>query len=241
MAHANIARCNDQRILLHFWGVATRDVPAAMVRMATDRAHLRRLPGLQFYKLMGTGSGSSFSIRQADLHHWAVLTVWPTQQAAIRYEQSEVVRKWQALAYESLRCELRTIHSRGQWSGRAPFTQPASGVVSGPVASLTRARIKVSQWARFARAVPPVAYSVGQAQGLVMRTGIGEAPIGLQGTFSIWQSNDAVNKFTYDSAHQKAIDDTTRIGWYAEELFTRFSVVSAYGNFAGQPIKLGTQ
>jgi hypothetical protein len=63
------------------------------------------------------------------------------------------------------------------------------------------------------------------APGLVAAIGIGEAPIGLQGTFSLWESGAAIRDFAYKgAAHQKAIADTSAYNWYSEELFARFAV-----------------
>ena len=70
--------------VLHLWG--TRSVPAALWRMARDRVGLRSTPGLRFAKLLGTGSGESFTPRDADPHHWAALTVWDDAGAARAFE-----------------------------------------------------------------------------------------------------------------------------------------------------------
>ena len=75
--------------------------------------------------------------------------------------------------------------------------------------------------------------------GLVASLGIGEAPVGLQGTFSLWESSSALSEFAYGSEeHQRAIKDTRRIGWYAEELFARFAVVEARGTLRGRGIDI---
>lgn len=228
--------------VMHVWGVPRSGVPQAVVRMATDRVALLRLRhssvGLRFFKLLGTGSGETFSLRQADLRHWALLTVWDSSSAAQIFEKHPLVRHRALGADEVFRCELVALSSRGSWNGAQPFV-PVSGPVAGPVASLTRARIKPRLWPTFSQAVPPVAASVAGADGLILRTGIGEAPIGLQGTFSIWESNQAINDFAYAAAHQRAIDDTDRIGWYSEELFARFAVVRASGSFCGEAVQIG--
>jgi hypothetical protein len=71
--------------------------------------------------------------------------------------------------------------------------------------------------------------------GLELTIGIGEAPIGLQGTFSLWRSAAALNEFAYRRpAHTDVIQRTDRERWYAEELFARFAVRSVSGTFAGR-------
>ncbi len=72
------------------------------------------------------------------------------------------------------------------------------------------------------------------AAGLLLALGIGEAPVGLQGTFSVWDSTSALNDFAYRrAAHVAVVDRTARERWYAEELFARFGVRSTSGTVDG--------
>ena len=67
--------------------------------------------------------------------------------------------------------------------------------------------------------------SLKNSPGLISAIGIGEAPLGLQGTFSIWENQKAIRDFAYKgAAHQAAIEATHRERWYAEELFARFAI-----------------
>jgi hypothetical protein len=78
----------------------------------------------------------------------------------------------------------------------------------------------------FWRAVPPVSAELHRADGLRLAVGIGEAPVGLQGTFSLWDSHDALTGFAHRrAAHVEAIRRTAEVGWYAEELFARLAVL----------------
>ncbi len=212
-------------------------MPRAVVRMATDRRQARRTPGLRFAKLLGTGSGETFGLGDADPRHWALLASWDSSAAAAAFEQGSLAGRWDRLADERWACRLIPISSRGRWSRQEPFGPVARGRSAdngGPVAALTRARLVPSRAATFWRSVPPVSAALHAAAGLRFALGVGEAPIGLQGTFSVWDSATSLRDFAYRSEeHQRAIDDTARLGWYAEELFARFRVVDAAGTYRG--------
>jgi hypothetical protein len=57
--------------------------------------------------------------------------------------------------------------------------------------------------------------------------GIGELPLVEQATFSVWSNAEALEGFAYRSpGHAKRIRETHKYGWYSEEQFTRFAVLS---------------
>ncbi len=224
---------------VHLWGVVNRAIGGAMLRMATTRRVLRRTHGLRFAKLVGTGSGRTFSIRDADPNHWGLVAAWDNISEARAFERSEFVTGWDRHSFEKARFILDPIHSRGRWSGQEPFSSSSSRVqrrpqpVGGQVAAITRARIPIRHWRRFAAAVPPVAQATALTPGLIIKTGIGEVPVGLQGTFSVWETAHDLRAFAQGPEHQQVIDETARVGWYKEELFARFNVVGASGSFCG--------
>ncbi|MGV1035774.1 MAG: monooxygenase [Candidatus Nanopelagicales bacterium] len=226
-------------VTMHLWGVPTRRIPGSFVRMATNRRLLRRTHGLRFCKLLGTGSGETFRLRDADLHHWAVLAVWDSEADARVFEVGSVVTSWDHASNERCRFVLEPVSSHGSWSGSKPFDPVNRRPPSGAVAAITRARVKPSLWRTFARAIPPVAAQAGTSPGLRVSTGIGEAPVGLQGTFTVWDSNSSLRNFAYGQVHQAAINQTAEVGWYSEELFARFAVISAQGTFCGSPVEIG--
>jgi hypothetical protein len=103
------------------------------------------------------------------------------------------------------------------------------------VAAVTRARLAPRKALGFWRAVPPVSADLHAGSGLRFALGIGEAPVGLQGTFSVWSDAAALNSFAYDrAAHVEAIRRTAEERWYTEELFARFAVLSAEGTVGGR-------
>jgi hypothetical protein len=223
-------------VTLHLWGVPLRQVPGAMTRMATHRALISRGPGRPgFAKMLGTGDGRTFTVRDADPRHWGVLATWDGPAAADAFERGPVARSWARVAEERLRVTLRPLASRGAWSGRRPFGEPVPSRYDGPVAALTRARITARRMVTFWRSVPPVSADLHRSAGLRLAVGIGEAPVGLQGTFSLWDSAESLTDFAHRRApHQLAVRRTAELGWYAEELFARFAVLDVEGTFAGR-------
>jgi hypothetical protein len=223
---------------LHLHRVAPAAVPAALLRMGVDRVHLARTAGVRFAKLLGTGDGATFAARDADPLTWGVLVVWEDAAALAAFERSSpVARGWARIAEESWRADLRPLASRGRWSGREPFADAAGAGYAGPVAAITRARLAPRRMARFWAAVPPVTADLHTHPGLRLAVGIGEAPVGLQGTFSLWDSTRDLLGFAYRSAaHRRAIDETARQGWYAEELFARFAVLQTTGTLRGRAL-----
>jgi hypothetical protein len=222
-------------VSLHVYGVSGLGSTArAFGRVALDRGAVRRIPGASFVKVLGTGSGRTFTPRDADLGHWGVLVCWRDPAGPARYEASRTHRAWTGIADEALRVLLRPLASRGTWAGRAPFGDPVAHRYEGTVAAITRARIAPSQWRTFWSAVPPVSGDLREVPGLRLAVGVGEAPVGLQGTFSIWDSNAALTEFAHRRApHQEVMRRTHDEQWYAEELFARFAVDDVEGTLGG--------
>ena len=219
-------------VTLHVWRVPRRAVPRALARMAVDRRRLRAVPGVRFGKLLGTGTGDGFGPGDADLTRYAALVVWADPAAATRgLRGSAVGRAWDGLADASARIDLTPVVSRGRWSGVEPFGPVAGGRVDGPVLALTRARLRPLRAMTFWRAVPPVAAALAGAPGLLARFGVGEAPIGWQGTVSVWRSAADLTGFAYRQPEHRAVIDRTPVDrWYAEDLFARFAVRDIVGD-----------
>jgi hypothetical protein len=226
-------------VTLHVWGVPARAVPSALAAMAFGRRAVSRSANLTFFKLLGTGDGRTFTVRDTDPRHWALLACWSDPRAVEAFERSPVARGWDGRASaatggERLRLLMRPLASKGRWSGRAPFGDPQPQPYDGPVAAVTRAKLRPRRAVTFWRAVPPVSARLAGSPGLRLALGIGEAPIGLQGTFSLWDSPGDLHAFAYQThEHVEAIRRTGTVGWYSEELFARLAVLEAQGSLGG--------
>ena len=224
-------------VTLHVWRLRPSGVPAALVRVATDRGRVRRRPGVLFAKVLGTGDGRTFTARDADLTRWALLTCWSSHDAAAEFDSSAVARGWDGAALERWRAELRPLAARGRWSGSEPFGDPRPQRWDGPVAAITRARLRTRSALSFWRAVPPVSADLHRSPGLLAAFGVGEAPLGLQGTASVWASAGALTAFAHQrAAHLDVVRRTEEERWYAEELFARFAVLRTSGTLDGQVV-----
>lgn len=218
---------------LDIWRIKKWAVPIAFFFMAWHRRVKRQA---RFAKLLGTGAGRTFTPRDADLFQWAILTVWNSEEESDQWSDSSIVRAWNRISREHASITMRAISSHGTWSGRTPF-EISSTEHSGPVAAITRARIKNRLSRTFWRSVPPVTNDLHSSEGLISAIGIGEAPIGLQGTFSLWSDSRSLRAFAYQGlAHQQVIARTSELQWYAEELFARFAVISMRGRLQGQDL-----
>ncbi len=222
-------------VTVHLWRVPPRHVPTAVAHMALDRLPLRGTPGLRFAKLLGTGTGRTFHFRDADPLRWGLLAAWGSTEDAARFESSRVAGGWTRVADEHWRGDLVPLASRGRWARREPFGRPTPRRLAGPVASVTRARLTPHALRTFWSAVPPVSAALQTAPGLRLALGIGEAPVGLQGTFSVWDSTASLLAFaTRGQAHADVVRRTPEERWYAEELFARFAVVGGRGTVDGR-------
>jgi hypothetical protein len=212
-------------VTLHVWRVPRRRIGAAFLRMARDPRRLRSLPGVRFAKLLGTGTGDTFGPGDADLTRYAALVV---QDGAPGI--GDIGDGWDRIAERSARVDLTPVHSHGTWSGQTPFV-PSGAKPDGMVLAVTRARLRPVRALTFWNSVPPVVRELHAAPGLLARFGMGEAPIGWQGTVSVWRSTADLTAFAYRQPQHRAVIARTQAGgWYAEDLFARFAVRDITGD-----------
>ena len=75
--------------VLYFWRIRKIGLPIAILNMATNKLMLKRITGISFIKLLGTGKGETFTPKDADQFRWGIL-VTIKQDDLDRLEQSLV-------------------------------------------------------------------------------------------------------------------------------------------------------
>jgi hypothetical protein len=206
----------------------------AIVRLGLDRPRLARVPGLLFWRVLGTGRGDDTG-PSADVRRTALFAVWEDAAALDRFvTSSSLARRWQH-ADEAWGVRLRGAGGHGRWRGVDVLDGLEPAVGGGPVAIITRADVRARSWRRFRRAGGPVSDELSGADGLLAVVGIGEAPIGRLGTFSLWRDLDAARAYaTGMPLHRDVVRRTRAEDWYGEELFARFEPYGSSGTWGGR-------
>lgn len=215
-----------------FDGVA--DTVWAFTQMQLARGPLRRLPGIGFHKLFGSGSGASFHPRP-NFGVYAVLATWPTlEHARAVLGDAPVFRRYREHAAETFTAYLTPTHAAGFWDRQEPFEVRAQHEQPRPLGVLTRATIRARGLLDFWKSVPGVSDSLVAEHGAHFAIGLGEIPWLHQVTFSIWPDVETMHRFAYKSgAHAQAIRSAKSRGWFKEDLFARFAVLDCEGTWHG--------
>ena len=224
--------------IIYIWEIEKKNILPAVWRMATHRTLLKKDPTISFSKLLGTGTGHTFTPRDANPLVWSLL-VTVHENVVERFDHGKVVESWRGISVHEIRLTATPLSAHGLWSKRRPFDLPSTptGIQTGinqawdgKILAITRARISWMKNLTFWRAVPPVIGSLRQSDGLELAIGIGEAPMGLQGTLSIWRDSPSLKAFAYKSnEHRLVIERTQSERWYSEELFARFALIEIRG------------
>lgn len=204
-------------------------------QMGAARVTLPRVPGIGFWKLLGSGSGVGFTPRP-NTAVWAIMATWPDLETARRQtETAAPFRAWRKRAEETWTVFLTPVAARGEWSGEHPFV-PSAPRAPGPLAALTRATVRPRVALRFWGAVPDISGMVGADPNVVFKIGLGEVPLVQQVTFSIWPDARTMSEFarTPGGPHSDAIKAVRDGGWFKEELYARFRILGDSGHWQGQ-------
>ena len=207
----------------------------ALSQMGLAFRTMGEVEGLRFARLMGSGGGNGFSVAP----NWGVyafLGHWEDEASADGYFRENPW--WQSVrerTAEQLTVRMVPTLTHGVWGGEQPFVADRSAYVpTAPVAVITRATIRPRKLPDFWRYVPRTSASVYDHPERLLSVGVGEYPIFMQATFSLWTSGKAMQDFAYRSDHHKEVVKLTRErDWYSEEMFTRFAILGTEGTWSG--------
>ncbi|MFT6869807.1 MAG: hypothetical protein ACJAYY_000202 [Paraglaciecola sp.] len=202
----------------------------AFTRMGRPPISLKKTNGLTFFKPLGTGSGNGFSIKP-DFSTFGFIAVFDTEQQAKNFTSSTAIERYKQTALNFSVVFMKNIKSHGEWSKQNPFKSSTELNKSKPLAVITRATIKPKLAYKFWKNVPAVSKSMDAYKELLYSKGIGEFPLLMQATFSIWSSADAMFNYAYSNPkHAEMVKKTRELNWYSEELFARFEPYHTEGN-----------
>lgn len=204
----------------------------ALTMMGMARRPLSQVPDIQFWKLCGSGGGVGFTPRITGIDVFAILATWPDEATARTRTQDTIFQRYQSKASEHWTVYLSTDSVRGEWSGQTPFSV-SNTAKTGPLGVLTRATIKPSILSRFWGRVPNISDRIGSDTNVLFKIGIGETPLFQQITFSIWPDAKSMANFARTGAHAEAIKAVRDEGWFREELYARFTLISDSGTWGG--------
>ncbi|SFB49913.1 hypothetical protein [Algoriphagus aquimarinus] len=207
-------------------------------QMQKAKPKLKKVSGLEFSKLMGSGGKNGFS-KMLNVNVYVLHCVWESELAANDFfVSSATFSEFRTRAAEAYTIFMKASKAHGLWEGTNPY-HTEKITPSGPIAVITRARIKLKFLPRFWSHVPSLGKKVDQALGAIFSIGIGEYPWFMQATFSLWESYDAMRNYAYGSPHHMEVVKKTReLGWYSEELFANFIPYRAEGSWKDLDLKL---
>ncbi|RNC86808.1 MAG: hypothetical protein ED556_05130 [Winogradskyella sp.] len=202
----------------------------ALGRMGRPPLLQAKVQGLTFWKALGAGSGNGFSI-WPDWSVFGLLSVFDTEENANIFLASETMTEYETSSIASSHILMHSIKAHGKWSKQEPFNSEVVFNPEKPIAVITRATIKPKLAYQFWRHVPSVSKSMNGHVGLIFSKGIGEWPILMQATFSLWEKAEDMMAYAYSNKkHADMIKKTRDLGWYSEELFSRFHPFEIRGN-----------
>lgn len=201
-------------------------------RFVIGRFGLRSVPGLRFFKVLGSGYEGGFDLSVSASRQGLFALFESEQSAADFLNNSAQCAAYREHAREFFSVKLKAYSCRGTWAGRA-LPLAAAQAPEGPVAVLTRASIRPSKALAFWKKAPLAERSLEAAQGCLLAAGVGEAPIFRQATFSIWTSESAMEAYARQGAHLEAIKAAHQGGYFSESMFVRFVPEDAQGVYKG--------
>jgi heme-degrading monooxygenase HmoA len=199
--------------------------------MQLAHAQLTDIMDGRFYRLMGSGAGNGFSI-WPDWSTYALLVKWNSKEEAQKaFEKHSYLSEYKERSVQHQHVYLSPFKTHGSWNGENPFEEELDEDRNGPIAVLTRATIKPHLVPYFWTKVRGSSKGIEKYPGHLYSKGVGEWPLFMQATISMWDSKEDMRRFAYESQqHQRVMKLTRTKGWYKEDMFTEFNVLGMEGN-----------
>jgi hypothetical protein len=203
----------------------------ALKQMGMAHSWLSKVPGCDFYKLMGSGAGKGFSIFP-DFSVFCLLMKWKDVDSMHAFfDEHKEWLTYKSQASKMFRLDLKPSKVHGKWGGEQPFQVGKEETGEGRIVVLTRATIKKRFIPFFWSKVPKASRPVQDIPGHLFSKGVGEVPLLHQATVSVWESKAAMHSYAYEhDAHIKMIRMTREKGWYSEEMFAEFNLLNIEGD-----------
>lgn len=203
-----------------------------IAKLMFGRYQLGSVPGLQLIKHLGSGVNGGFSVKPSALHQ-GIFAAFNSQDEATQFLRESALLGWyHDHADDFFTAQLQTYSCKGSWNGKSlPIYD--TEIPTGKIASLTRASIKPWFAQQFWSKAPPAETELRQTSGCLLAAGVGEAPLLRQATFTIWESEDAMNNYARSGSHLKAIQAAYSQHYFSESMFARFKPINLQGCWGG--------
>ncbi|SMC42385.1 hypothetical protein [Polynucleobacter kasalickyi] len=222
-----------QTAVLCLMGYRSDSIYWGLARFVVGKYKLRKIPGLEFFKILGSGKQGGFAV-EPSFKHQGLFCVFQTEEFAKAFlNTSPIIESYQQHSNEFFSVLLKTYSNRGTWASTA-LTETVVAPSQGPIAAITRASIKPSKAFSFWQKAPPAELSLTSANGCLLAAGLGEAPYFRQATFTIWESTEQMNQYARTGAHLAAIKAAQTEGYFSESMFTRFIPINPKGVWRGK-------
>jgi heme-degrading monooxygenase HmoA len=196
-------------------------------RFVLTRYAARRIAGLRFHKMLGSGFEGGFGLKPS-ISRQGLFCVFDRDADVDRFIESPLMQAYRRHARELFWVRLRAFSCKGSWAGQSVGLS-AQAPVEGPIAALTRASIRPAAVAKFWRMQPGAEAALANAKGCLLTVGVGEAPVFRQATFTMWDSAAAMDAYARTGAHLEAIRAAHQGRFFSESMFARFVPYDARG------------
>lgn len=219
---------HNDLVTISFFKYKGTNIFWALKEMQLSKKPLAEVPGLSFFKIMGSGSGVGF--KKPDIKVYALVSVWKNPTYAKNFfRTSRIFKGLKDHSKEWWTLFMEPISSKGEWSKTNPFIPVKNYHDNGPVAVFTRASLTPKTLLNFCNSSTGLSELIKEQDGLIFSKSLGEYPVLQQATFSIWENKRAVQLFAY---HMESHPELNKIKNDAD-LFTEFRIMQTEGNWGG--------